>query len=301
MVIGAIHSLPATTAFTAFSRPTTMIRCGYRTSIRITSLVALALLPSFRTAGAQTDYYNTDAGRPLRIEDAYATERYSLDLHLAPMTIERGRSGEYRWSVEPELAYGLLPRTQVELGVPVVRQAGGDSPLGLAGIELSALYNFNVETRTFPALGIRAGVLLPVGPLAPEQGHATVQGMATRTFRWARLHLNSAYTFGEAAVTDDAVAQLTRWTTGIAVDRTFVLQSFLITGEVFASEPLASQGRTEWTLGVGLRYQLTPSTSLDAGISRQLNGFERATALTFGLARVLGVRVLPPGLGRWRR
>jgi hypothetical protein len=272
-----------------------------RATIHAAGLLTVAALSAFRAAGAQTDYYNTDTGRPLRIEDAYATERYSLDLHLAPLTIARSRGGDYRWSVEPELAYGLLPRTQVELGVPVVWQAGGDSPLGLAGVQLSALHNFNVETRTFPALGIRAGVLLPVGPLAPEQGHATVQGMATRTFRWARLHLNSAYTFGQAAVTYDAAAGLTRWTTGMAVDRTFVLQSFLITGEVFASEPLASQGRTEWTLGAGIRYQLTPYTSFDAGISQQLEGSERATALTFGLARVLGVRVLPPGLGRWRR
>ena len=272
-----------------------------RATIHAAGLLTAAALSAFRAAGAQTDYYNTDTGRPLRIEDAYATERYSLDLHLAPLTIARSRGGDYHWSVEPELAYGLLPRTQVELGVPVVWKAGGDSPLGLAGVQLSALHNFNVETRTFPALGIRAGVLLPVGPLAPEQGHATVQGMATRTFRWARLHLNSAYTFGDAAVTDDAAAGLTRWTTGMAVDRTFVLQSFLITGEVFASEPLASQGRTEWTLGAGLRYQLTPYSSLDAGISQQLDGSERATALTFGLARVLGIRVLPPGLGRWRR
>lgn len=272
-----------------------------RATIHAAGLLTVAALSAFRAAGAQTDYYNTDTGRPLRIEDAYATERYSLDLHLAPLTIARSRGGDYHWSVEPELAYGLLPRTQVELGVPLVWKAGGDSPLGLAGVQLSALHNFNVETRTFPALGIRAGVLLPVGPLAPEQGHATVQGMATRTFRWARLHLNSAYTFGDAAVTDDAAAGLTRWTIGMAVDRTFVLQSFLITGEVFASEPLASQGRTEWTLGAGLRYQLTPYTSFDAGISQQLDGSERATALTFGLARVLGIRVLPPGLGRWRR
>lgn len=286
---------------TAFSRLRSMLQCSYRTAMHTAAFLIVASLPALRTVGAQTDYYNTDAGRPIRIEDAYATERHSLDLHLAPLTIERGRSGEYRWSVEPELAYGLLPRTQVELGVPVAWRKGGASRVGLAGIKLSALYNFNVETQTLPAFGIRAGVLLPVGQLAPAQGHATVQGMATRTFRWARLHVNSAYTFGEAALTDDAAAELTRWTTGIAADRTFVLQSFLVTGEVLASKPLASPGRTEWTMGAGIRYQLTPYTSFDAGISQQLNGAERATALTFGLARVLGVRVLPPGLGRWRR
>jgi hypothetical protein len=298
----ACHSsLPTTMAITAFFRIARTVQRAHRTATLAAAVLTLASLPAYRVAGAQTDYYNTDTGRPIRIEDAYATERYSLDLHLAPLTIERARSGQYRWSVEPELAYGLVPRTQVELGVPVVWPDAGGSRLGIAGVDLSALYNFNVETQTFPAFGIRAGVLLPVGQLAPEQGHATVQGMATRTFRWARLHFNSAYTFGEAAATDEAAAELTRWATGIAADRTFVLQSFLVTAEILASEPLASQGRTEWTTGAGIRYQLTPYTSLDAGISQQLNGSERATALTFGLARVLGVRVLPPGLGRWRR
>jgi hypothetical protein len=59
---------------------------------------ALAFAPP---AQAQTDYYNTDAGRPLRIEDAYTTERYAFELQLAPMRIDRTRGGEYSWSMEP--------------------------------------------------------------------------------------------------------------------------------------------------------------------------------------------------------
>src|SRR4029453_3509588 len=62
-------------------------------------------------AGAQTDYYNTDAGRPIRVEDAYPTERYGFELQLAPLRLERSRGGVYNWGVEPELAYGVLPRT----------------------------------------------------------------------------------------------------------------------------------------------------------------------------------------------
>jgi hypothetical protein len=47
-----------------------------RRTIVLVSLAALSAIPG--TAGAQTDYYNTDAGRPLRIEDAYPTERYAF-------------------------------------------------------------------------------------------------------------------------------------------------------------------------------------------------------------------------------
>lgn len=266
------------------------------------ALGAAAVLAGAAPAAAQTDYYNTDTGRPIRIEDAYATERYSLDLHLAPVTVARDRAGSYRWSAEPELAYGLLPRTQVEIGLPVtLRDASRSSSIGIGGLDLSALYNFNVETQRFPALGLRGGVRLPLGQFAPDRAHATLQGMATRTYRWARFHVNSAYTFGRAPALEARPPQLTRWLTGIAADRTFVLQSFLLTAEVFAAEPLMRGAETEWNVGGGIRYQLTPYLSADAGLSQQLNGAERGTALTLGVARVLGVRVMPPGLGRWRR
>ena len=58
---------------------------------------------------AQTDYYNTDRGRPLRIEDAYALEYRGLELQAAPLRVERSRGGVYNWGIEPELAIGILP------------------------------------------------------------------------------------------------------------------------------------------------------------------------------------------------
>ncbi|MBA2669021.1 MAG: hypothetical protein H0U67_01455, partial [Gemmatimonadetes bacterium] len=39
---------------------------------------ALALFGGAPLA-AQTDYYNTDAGRPVRIEDAHPVERYAFE------------------------------------------------------------------------------------------------------------------------------------------------------------------------------------------------------------------------------
>src|SRR5215213_2714705 len=49
----------------------------------------LAVLVRGAPAGAQTDYYNTDEGRPVRVEDAYPTERYAFELQLAPVRLER--------------------------------------------------------------------------------------------------------------------------------------------------------------------------------------------------------------------
>jgi hypothetical protein len=70
-------------------------------------------------AGAQTDYFNTDPGRPLRTADAYPVEYRALELQLAPLRVERSRGGNYHWALEPGITAGLLPRTQVELHLPI--------------------------------------------------------------------------------------------------------------------------------------------------------------------------------------
>jgi hypothetical protein len=56
-------------------------------------VAALAAAPRL---GAQTDYYNTDLGRPLQVEDYLALERYGLELQAAPLRVERGRGGVYQ-------------------------------------------------------------------------------------------------------------------------------------------------------------------------------------------------------------
>jgi hypothetical protein len=71
---------------------------------------------------AQKDYYNLDKNRPVRIEDAYATERYALEVKVAPLRLERERGGVYHWGFDPEIAYGILPRTSIEVGIPVRRR-----------------------------------------------------------------------------------------------------------------------------------------------------------------------------------
>ena len=249
------------------------------------SLALLALLPS--GALAQTDYYNTDAGRPIRVEDATAIERRALELQVAPLRVERSR-GIYTWGIEPEVAVGLLPRTQLEIGAPLVhvdRGIGGGTT-GLAGLELSALHNLNVESR-LPAFGIVADVLLPVGPLAPERAYPSLKGIATRTFTWARFHANAQYTFGSEADAGGAHGELSRWMGGVAADRTFPLQSALVTVELVARQPLA--GGTEWSSAAGTRYQLSPRVAADAGAGYRFTGDDTGWYVTFGAAVSVGL------------
>ncbi len=244
---------------------------------------------------AQTDYYNTDAGRPLQIEDAYPVERRAFEIQAAPFRLERSRSGVYHWEIEPELAYGILPRTHVEVGVPFAFIDAGDGvrTSGLTGVHLSAFHNLNAET-SIPAIAIAAGVVLPVGSLAPDEAYASVKGILTRTFTWARFHVNGEYTFGsrlEGGEGDVSIgaAELSSWIGGVAVDRTFPLKALLVSGEVYAREPLALGDGLEWNTGVGFRYQLDPRFNLDAGIGRRLTGDEPGWYITFGTAYALGL------------
>ncbi|HUQ47046.1 MAG TPA: transporter [Gemmatimonadaceae bacterium] len=275
-----------------------------RQSARIVGCSTFAFLMAATAAHAQTDFYNTDAGRPLTIEDASATERYAFELQLAPLRLERGRGGVYSWGVEPELAYGILPRTQLEIGAPLayVDASGSSKRFGLAGLDVSLLHNLNVETA-IPALAIAGDVLLPVGRFAPDAPVFSAKGIATRTLRWARFHINGQYSFGDA---DDETAssnvtelghgaELSRWLAGISVDRTFPLKSTLIGAEVFARKPLNTGGKTAWNAAVGIRKQLSPTFNIDAGVGKQLSGDDRSWFATFGLAHAFAVRSLLPG------
>ncbi len=260
-----------------------------------TALLAAALSSP---ASAQTDYYNTDRGRPVLIEDAYPVERYAFELQAAPLRLERQRGGIYQWGLEPEIAYGILPRTQVEAGVPLVLvDRGGGREFGAAGIDLSALHNLNVETEGLPAFGLGADLVLPVGSFAPERLYVSATGIATRTYTFARFHVNGRYTFGaEPGSAEEAGAEeLSRWLAGVAVDRTFPLRSMLVTAEVYARQPISSGEDIEWNAAAGLRYQWSPRLALDAGLGRTLTGHEQTWFVTFGTAYAFAVRSLMPG------
>lgn len=254
--------------------------------------VAIVLAPS--ALRAQTDYYNTDRGRPIQIEDAYVTERHGTELKLAPVRLERASGGVYNWGVEPEIAWGILPRTQVEIGVPLAfREVASQRQSGMAGLEISLMHNFNVETETWPALGLRADVLAPVGGLAPSKAYPSLTGIVTRTYRWARLHLNGQYTVGDeiqaTSAADAGAAEVSRWLAGAAIDRTFPLRSMLLAGEVFARQPLVAGESIEYTAGAGVRYQLSPTLALDGGLGRRLNGDAPGWYVTFGSAYAFGL------------
>lgn len=241
---------------------------------------------------AQTDFYNTDAGRPVTVEDAYPLERRGFELQFAPLRLERSPGGAYMWGLEPELAYGILPRTQVEVALPLAFMDAGNgrSASGLAGIDLSMLYTLNVETA-IPALAVAAEVLLPAGGLGPKRVYPSLKGILTKSLSRTRIHLNGRYTAGNAPLMADGppALEVSRWMGGVALDRTFPLRSLLVTAELLAEQPLSTTEDVEWKTGAGFRYQLHPRWAIDAGAGYRLTGHARPWSLTFGSAFALGM------------
>jgi hypothetical protein len=262
--------------------------------LTVAEAAAAALLIGFSSAAsAQTDYYNTDAGRPIRMEDAFPVERHALELQLAPVRLERASGGAYRWEMEPEIAWGILPHTQVEIGFPVRYEEGstGGGTAGLAGISLSALHNLNTETR-IPAFAVAAEVTLPVGGFGADRTFATLKGIATRTFQFARFHANGQVTLGASPDTGDDVGEASRWMAGLAVDRTLPLRSLLVTADVFVEQPLVESADLGWTAEAGFRYQTSPKLNLDFGLGRTFAGDDQGWFLTFGFAHAFALRSL---------
>ena len=259
----------------------------------------VALLLHATPASAQKDYYNTDKNRPVRVEDAFPTERYALEVKVAPVRLEREHSGVYHWGFDPEVALGVLPRTSIEVGFPFAFTDGGEGvgrTSGLAGVEFSAFHNLNAETRALPAFGLRADVSLPVGNLSGDGVYPALTAIATRTFSWARIHVNAQYAFGAEPPEDDAVPHETsRWLVGVAVDHVFPLRAMLVIGDVYARQPLHADEAVEWNAGTGVRYQINPYLAIDAGLGRRLTG-DPAWYITFGSAYHVGIRALMPRL-----
>lgn len=159
-------------------------------------LIALALVVSPIGASAQS-YYDLDAGRPTRVEDATPAARYELNVQALPVRFEQLATGARRWRSDTKLAYGVAPFTELELRVPflIVDAATSGEPIvaGVAGVAVGGLRALTVETGWLPGVAVAAEWVAPVGGLAASYGSYSAKGIVTKTFRLLRLHANAGF------------------------------------------------------------------------------------------------------------
>lgn len=253
----------------------------------VPALIAAVLAPfTGAPAAAQTDFYNLDKERPLRVEDAYSTKRWAFEVQLSPLTLSQDRSGGLSYQPALELKHGFLPGMEVSVGTGwnSYRMAGA-SESRLSDVDLSALANLWVEGSWLPAAALRVTSHLPT----ESEGAASleVKGILTRSiFGPVRLHVNGAAVMGEHRTED--------WWAGAALDYVLPFQHTLLMVDSWVASPAEGERQVHST--AGLRYQLGSTVNLDAGVGRSWTGAVGDDwALTLGVTHEFGVRSLMPG------
>lgn len=251
---------------------------------------------------AQTDYRNLDRGRPVRTEDAYPVERYAFEL-LLPYEYTRTVMATRTHLLRPELAYGLRPNIEVSLDVAFAWHRASDVSWGdIAGLGLAALYNFNTDAPSLPALSFRVDAELPVGGFAGDGVRFGVMGIATRSWGRTRGHLNGSFGFGGEEQGASGIGESAPdWSVSLAVDRTLWRHSMLLLGELVAQHD-PGDGPNEVTAGIGFRWQAFPTLVVDAGARRRLSRHVGPDlGLTVGVSHTFAIAgLMPRGASRMR-
>lgn len=256
---------------------------------------AVAMFAAAGPVAAQTDYFNTDRGRPLYVQDATAIERYAFELQLAPQLHWSRPAASTGWGIEPAIAYGILNRTQVELALPTNVARGSTTDLSVEAVHLAVLHALNTETLGLPALAIELMGEVPMGDFAPSP-YAGVGLAMTRTMPFGRMHVNAEVTTAEAADAPHGAADAqpaeghaapSRWVVGLGLDRALPIRALLLGAEVVAFKPVGDETDTRTAFATGFRYQADPRWVLDAGV-RYESGHVDSWSLTFGVTRSIG-------------
>jgi hypothetical protein len=128
----------------------------------------------------------------VRVEDATVTERYALDLEVLNFRYDELSDLRTRFQYEPSVSYGILPRTEAWVRLPVFYRERTITPRGgIAGVGIGAMYQFNLETQGLPALAIASEIFAPTGPSALNPSYS-LRTLMTRSFAAGRLHLNGS-------------------------------------------------------------------------------------------------------------
>lgn len=217
------------------------------TSLLVGVATIALLVPSW--LHAQTDYFNTDGGRPLRIQDANAVEWRAIELQFAPLLLERSGGGRWRPEIEPELAFGLLPRTVLSFGFPLVSvdRPVAPQPPSPALVQRQSVHGLSglnrVSSTTFAP-----DVIGPGGESPSAAGAGQVGGLAG--VHVSLFHqLNVETRLPSFAIKADALLPVGPF----AADQAYYTLTGIVTRTLSALGPVRVHGNAAVTMGDGVR------------------------------------------------
>lgn len=241
------------------------------------------------TSGAAhaIDHKNLDEGRPLRLDDAYAISTGEVEIEAgAGVTVPR--RGAARGVFPIEILYGALPNLQVGVGTTLATDPRTvDEPSKSGDLELSALYNFNQETLTLPAFGVKLEVNLPTG-VDSKGVEVEVKGIVTKSVGRLGVHLNGGYQFLTDAGAGERDGRY-EFVLGASypVGAPHYTRATLI-ADVFTQQAIHHGEDNVVGVELGFRYQVTSRLVWDAGLGTEFAGprdrskFFFTTGLSFG-------------------
>ena len=240
-----------------------------------------------REANAQEDFRSLDAGRPLKVTDAYPKKYLEWEFQF-------GLQGGWTEGDSRSLAgllvleTGLFRNFEIGAGLQVATEdAGASATTGLEALEVEALYNFKHEGWAWPAVAIQGSAEAPTGGDLSRDGWAWgVDLLLTRSLsNRLRIHVNGGYAVASEVDGDDY------WRGGVAFDIPMGFSSRLIMGDVYAEVPVDTGPTRAWA-ELGTRVQVTNLTVIDVGLATRLDEWDRGTAnvrLVVGFSRVFGI------------
>jgi hypothetical protein len=237
----------------------------------VKNLAILALLGLTALGFAQTDHDNLDKGRPLSFEDAEPIPLGGLAFEFG-LTANFLRRNHTRLGMPLGIVYGGAPDTQFELGTGLA-WGRGDS-FRADHLELGVLHSFRRETRTGPALALRAEAEIPTE--RGEEAQYRLRGIMTRGVRqYDRVHLNLDVDFiptAGAGANKARLGGIVGYTTPVGYPTHFDTTAL---GEISLRQGERRGDPTIWGAGIGIRRQMTPRSVLDVGIQTELTGRDR--------------------------
>ena len=248
--------------------------------------VSLVILSGGR-ASAQEDFRSLDAGRPLKVTDAYPKKYLEWEIQSG---LRSGWADDGRRSLEGAIALetGLLRNLEVGTSLELATKNDGvTTTTGLEALEIDVLYNFKHEGWTWPAVAVQTSVTAPTGGDLSREDWAWGAGLIlTRSFASRlRMHFNGGYLVASGVDGGDY------WRGGLAFDIPTGFSSRLIAGDLYTEIPVDS-GPTRLWAELGSRIQISNVTVLDVGLATRLDEWDDGganIALILGFSRVFGI------------
>ncbi len=236
-----------------------------------TLFLRTALLAASVPGAYAVDHSNLDEGRPLRLEDPYPIASGELAVE-AGLGFTFQRRSQDRGVFPIQVLYGVYRNTQLGLGTTLSTDPHEiDEQTKSGDLELEALYNFNQETLTLPAVGVEVELNFPTG-VDSSGTDVRVKGLLTKSFNRLSLYVNAGYDFLDGAKRGERDSRY-EFIVGASYPAGAPQYTRMtVLGDVFTQQSVQHGDANIVGAEAGFRYQLTPRAVLDAGISSEFAG-----------------------------